>query len=110
GQRLGAAAARAAAPAVEAVAAAPEVPDSAVIEQPRRRARDQATGVSPGAGFDTKRLPAAQKRHGRSIAFEIPIRRPAQTAAERHAAGRDEITIGPQARSAPFKSSSTPSA
>ena len=73
----------------------------------RRRRRPRPAAASPPAsghagaprsGRDKKPLPAAQKRHGSSVALLIPIRGPVATSTSRHSAARARNSNG--ARSA----------
>ncbi len=72
--------------------------------------RRRTPGRGQRAGRDRNLLALAEKRHGRSAAFVIPIRRLTVIAGSRHARGRDEIRSGPRIRSAPLHSSPTASA
>ena len=63
-----------------------------------------------GHGRDTLREPAAQKRHGSSAAFVIPIRVPITIPTSSHSGGRGPTRSGPAIASVPLRSSSIPSA
>ena len=76
---------------------------------PARAAR-RCRAARRGHGFDTERKPAAQKRHGSSAAFVIPIRGPSISSIGGQSAGGGSIAIGPRTRSEPLRSSSIPSA
>ena len=70
----------------------------------------QRARIAGGRGRETLLEPAAQKRHGRSVALVMPTRGPTTTStSSQPGAGRSNRT-GPVARSVPLTSSSMPSA
>ena len=83
-------------------AAAPAAPRPAASA--RRRAERRASRPG-GHGRDTQRLPAAQKRQGRSTARVIPMRGPTRIAGAGASAAAASIRTGPSTRLVPLRSS-----
>ena len=75
--------------------AAPPRPPAGLARSARRHGVAQARGPRPRH----ERKPAAQKRHGSSAAFVIPIRGPSISSTGGQPAGGGSIAIGPRTRS-----------